>query len=203
MPVSATIQFDKAQLADAERLLADVKNGLPRAMRGAIKRTGNTIKSKTVKAITSELNLKQKDINIKEGQKAHRYGGVRLSIARPEGLSGRVSVTGQRIPLYRFGAKELGNKRNPKGVRYQVGKNDAKKTVRAFIAPMKSGHIGVFMRMKKPRFPINEYFGPSIPHAAEKRPEMKSLLAFEAGDMLNKNFASQIDYLVSKRKARD
>lgn len=200
---TASIQIDPRQLADVQDLLKAVPRGMERALRHAIKRTGNTIKAKTLDVITGELNVKRRDINITPGNPGHRFGGVRFARIRTDGLSGKVSVTGHRIPLFRFGARELGTKKKPRGVTYRISRTGSRRHVRAFIARMRSGHVGVFMRMKKPRFPINEYFGPSIPHVAEKRPAMKRMMNVDASRILEKNLDSQVQYLLSTRKVKD
>jgi Prophage minor tail protein Z (GPZ) len=80
-----------------------------------------------------------------------------------------IRATGRPIPLMAFAARQV-----PSGVSVQV-KYGRKVIPGAFIATMKSGHKGVFMRadgsrhMSRrarrggPQLPIRELFGPSIP----------------------------------------
>lgn len=186
------IQLDKDQLADLRRTLRDVPNGVDRAMKSAVRRTTAQVKTRVLKAITSDLNIKRKDIDADKG--GHRFGGVR---SRVRGDSGYVSVTGRRVPLFRFGAKQT-----KRGVTYRVRKAGGRTMVRSsFVARMGSGHEGVFKRLGKSRLPIQELFGPSIPQVALTSPSLQSNMEIDAAEMLRANIASQVDRLLARRRA--
>jgi hypothetical protein len=185
MPIASEFHFDRQQRRALERLLADIPNGVQRVERAAIKRTGEQVKTRTLQAITGTVNVKRKDIDANKAT-AHRFGGVRLNVW---GLNAEVSVTGRRIPVYRFGAKQI-----KKGVSYKIEKGGGKKRIESgFIATMESGHTGAFARVGKARFPIDEKFGPSIPHVADESPEYQKLAEFDAGELLEKNTAQQVE----------
>lgn len=120
-PLQATfIEIDPAQAESYQRLLRDFRDQAPSALNRAINRTLNHAKSVTLTRITSRLAVKRKDIDIKPGQKGHRFGGVTIRRAtrdRPYGtlnIIGAEVVFGQatgrtqqkliagRIPIYRF-----------------------------------------------------------------------------------------------------
>lgn len=70
----------------------------------------------------------------------------------------------KRVPLIQFNVKDSGSRLTKAlggGVSYTVG-NVRKSIPNAFIAVMKSGHRGVFVRINKKRLPIRELYGPSI-----------------------------------------
>lgn len=75
-------------------------------------------------------------------------------------------ATGRPIGLINYNASQT-----RKGVRVKV-KSGAHTLRHAFIATMKSGHRGVFVRAGgkgSPRLPIRELYGPSIPTALSNR----------------------------------
>lgn len=202
--MTAGVEFDPKQFEEVRALFRGFPQKLPVAMRDAVNRTAATVRKRTVDVITGELNIKRRDL---DGE--HRYGGVKVRKATVESLEAGVSVTGSRIPIFRFGARQ-----NKTGVTYQVSRSGGRGLIRrGFVATMKSGHVGVFQRLgpktwvtrtKGPRRfeqRIFEPFGPSIPHVAGRNPGFKKLLDVEAGDELQKNLASQIDRFVLKPKA--
>jgi hypothetical protein len=85
---------------------------------------------------------------------------VRATVSRPEA---RLTVTGRRIPLIDFRARQTRT-----GVSYRLpgGRNTVPG---GFIQTMRSGHRGVFKRRGRPRLPIDELFGPSLPHIVRRR----------------------------------
>jgi hypothetical protein len=93
---------------------------------------------------------------------------IKVTTASADNLVARVSVKGRRIPLIGFKARGPEPSRGRgRGVSYTLptGRN---RIENAFIATMGSGHRGVFKRTGKPRLPIIELFGPSLPHVFEK-----------------------------------
>ena len=72
----------------------------------------------------------------------------------------------KRIPLIRWNARQVG-----RGVSYRL-KGGRGRHPNAFIAAMRSGHRGVFVRGTTRGLPIKELFGPSLGHVFQKyRPE--------------------------------
>jgi hypothetical protein len=223
MAVATQITIDPRHEQELKELLREVPNGLPTAMRAAVNRTGRWAKTRTLKAVTSNLNIKRKDIDA-NAKGAHRYGGVKLSLAgRRAEPTATVNISGRRIPVYRFAPKpaavydqiEMSREANARrragrkipqslsGVTYKIDKGGARKRApHTFVARMASGHISVFIRKGKDRFPLRELMGPSIPHVAEQRSEFKSMLAVDAGRELHKQLDSQVDRLLKRQKAQ-
>lgn len=70
----------------------------------------------------------------------------------------------KRLPLIQFNVKDSGSRLTKAlggGVSYTLG-NVRKNIPNAFIAVMKNGHRGVFVRVGRKRLPIKELFGPSL-----------------------------------------
>jgi hypothetical protein len=227
------VGFNPDSVADLIEDLKDQKENIPKAISGAVNRTGSQLKTLVIKAITDNLNIKRKDID-GNAKGRHRYGGVKLW-ARGTGSLRRatITVTGHRIPVYRFGAKPsqpptrttkkpkvpdparklkrrvrpkgiVRNGRPRKGVSWRTEKGGAATTVKdAFVSRMKSGHVGVFKRVKPGEsLPIAELFGPSIPQVAINDPKLQESLKVDTGPMMAQNIKSQIDRFLQRSRAR-
>jgi len=119
-----------------------------------------------------------------------RVGYVRdrltLRDAQPDQWRASVTPSGKRLPLLQFGARDV----RPRGVSARV-QGTRTRYRSAFIATMKSGHVGVFARKGKKRLPIQELFGPSIPHVFGKYlPAAQA----RAEEQLMKNMEHELQY---------
>lgn len=176
MPVAMDISFDSRQLADIRALLRDVPLGLEKALSRALNKIGVFARTQVMKMIAREINIKLKDL---------RGRNVRLRRASFGRLFVVLSITGRRIPLTHFSARQT-----KRGVTYRIRRSGRRQRIDdAFIQRMDSGHVGVFVRsgqprisrtladrtnkrrgqrkglgfLVRPRLPISERFGPSIP----------------------------------------
>lgn len=188
-----TFTPDPAQYAELRSILGNTPNRIRNVLRSAVNRTAAKAQVIVIRTITHEVNIKASDIR----GNAHRFGGVVVKKARGAELSARVTVTGSRIPLYRFGAKQT-----KRGVTYRIKKGGGRGIApSAFIATMRSGHTGVFKRKTKKRFPIYELRGPSLPHVGITSQvlgyEIRTALTTE----LAKNIASQVDRVLAGKGA--
>jgi hypothetical protein len=145
-------------------LRLDVRSDLRQAVFRLELKSKRLIDAATVTALNRTITSTQTEANRKIRE---RYS-LRASAVRKQMRIGRASkarlfaeliVTGRRIPLVEFSARQ-----NSKGVSVKVTRE--RKTVKtAFIARMKSGHVGVFARTSKKRLPIEELFSISLPRA--------------------------------------
>lgn len=211
--ITYAIEVDQSQLAAAEQDLANVENGLATATSRAVRRTAEQVKTLTLRAITRDVNILRKDIDADSPQ-AHRYGGVSTRVREDRAV---VSVTGWRIPLYRFGGRPQAPP-TPRGVSYSIDRGGGRKkiTSNAFVAVMGSGHVGFYSRGAKlkptgrtikhgpnagkpeMRQQIYENFGPSIPQVAITSPELSEALEVDAAAMFESNLARQVAYLAKE-----
>jgi hypothetical protein len=165
MPVETQITVNPAQVAEATRLLADVPQGLPRALTRAVNAVASSARSEIVREVGAALNLKAGDIRC----------CISLKKADFTTLSATVRVTGKRVTLERFGARW-----SPKqaGASYMIRRAGGRVVApHTFEQTMESGHVGVFkrtgvrVRMDKGahageiREQIQEKAGPSVPEA--------------------------------------
>lgn len=176
MPVTMDISFEPRQLADMRRMLRDVPLGFEKAFSRALNKVGVWARTRVMKMITREINIKLKDL---------RDRNVRLRRASFGRLFVVLSIVGRRIPLTHFSARQT-----KRGVTYRIRRSGRRQRIDdAFIQTMDSGHVGVFVRsgparvsrrlagrtstrrgqrkglgfLVRPRLPISERFGPSIP----------------------------------------
>lgn len=181
----------------------------PRASMRAINRTLQSVNTRAIRDIAADLGIAQKNIR---GDKTFTRGHASaLSVygASPDALRGSIQGTGKRIPLITFHAKDTraihGRAKSSvsrlvsmvvhgQGVTYQM-QGTAKRNPDAFIAKMKSGHEGVFVRKGKRRLKIQELFGPSLPYVFRKH--IRSALKAVAETELAKNMRHEIGFLLT------
>lgn len=216
---TVAISIDERQLAEAEARLGAIPQGMPKAIMRAINRGGRVAKRKSLQAISKTMNVKQSDLD-----GTHRFGGVGLWLARPDYLQAKVTITGRRVPVFRFGVSPATNQPPTQGgVRFKIFGGGGTRTVgNAFIAKMRSGHMGAFKRRPGARHtlitamsgkhvgkkirsggPIQELFGPSIPHVAEHHPELQKALEVDVDAVVAKQFAHEVEFLLNGEQGRE
>lgn len=150
----------------------------------ALNRSIISARTVQVRSISKDMGLKQADV-----RKVMTIGQ-----ATAELHVASLTAAGARIPLYAFSAKgPMPSRGRGRGVTYRLpgGRGRAE---HAFIAKMRSGHIGVFQRRGKGRLPIAELHGPSIPKVFEKfTPEARA----RGQEQLTKNLAHELTRLVA------
>jgi hypothetical protein len=137
------------------------------------------------------------DTGLKSGDVRKRLNVYEATPNRPEA---RLAASLKKVPLIDFGARASGH-----GVisRLRGGRG---RIPNAFIATMKSGHRGIFVRFGKsrsrkglpspsPGLPIIELMGPSIGHIfAKYRPAVGK----QAQESFEKNFLHELAFAQSK-----
>lgn len=132
-----------------------------KALVRSLNRTAAGAATAAVRAVSENLRSTQKNVR----------RAITAKDARPDRLESQVVARSKRIPIFdlRPSPSTPEAKRPKSGVSYlaRVGR---KRIPGAFIARMKSGHVGVFKRAKDAkRLPIAELFGPSIPLVFTRR----------------------------------
>lgn len=198
------ISVDRADVQRLLNYLSATPKLLKTARQRALNRTGMNVQTAMIRRLTRVLNVKAR--KLKNG--SSRYGTVKLYKVYENSDSARVAVTGKRMPLSRFGARQVA-----KGVSYRILKTGGRKTVYGFLARGRrgdaltaeegaSGFVGVFKRLGRKRLPIQQLFGPSIPHVAEQNPQVLAAIMKEAPDTLLKNVAQQVGYVINRRTGK-
>lgn len=148
--ISLGIKIADNSLKKLQREFQQVDKKIVKAQVRACNRTAVGTRTQVSKSVREKIRVKASDV--KDSTKI-----IKATQWKPEA---RVDVTGWPLPLVKFASP----RKTKKGVTVGIEKG-GKRTFRksAFLATMKSGHEGVFRRLEKPRLPIKEQHGPSIP----------------------------------------
>jgi hypothetical protein len=207
MGVPVSIIPDARQVKELMDLADRFPNKVRVAFKRSLNRTGNAVRVRVVRGVAGEINVKKSDLfSPSKGRRPIRQP-KRASFEDP---TEQVSVSGDRLPLGRFGVKQHYRKgvtggRVPSRVSYRIDRAGARKSIRdAFIPRLKSGYVGVFRRRGDNDRRLIQLFGPSIPHVALREPSIIKLTDTGAGELLEKNLGQQIDLILvnSRRTSR-
>jgi len=215
----ASITVDKKDMRKVDLMLKRFPRKAPMVLQRAINKTSDAARVQSVRAIARNTGLKQKDLF----QKGNRRRPLIQSRATNTNLESIIETSKRRIPLSRFkpkqvysrqtkAEKESGAKRKKAGVSYDLGKG--RKTIKdAFIGEVKggravtditrgTGHIGVFIRKRESRFPIQELFGPSILHVFAGSTNILKNAIKRAEEKLPKEIDNQLNLVLEKQKMK-
>lgn len=153
---SIELTFDKKQFERAERYLKEYPDKMPKLIAESMNRAVTTMTVTVLRAISSRYNVTQKEI------RPH----AKPWKANASLLSASVHIsdsTKAAWHLYDFKVTPRSIQRRPKkGLRVAVLRGNNKMLPHAFIAMMRSGHIGVFQRDEgAKRSPIHELISPT------------------------------------------
>jgi len=130
--VNINIGIPEAKLAEVTAMLDDVKNGSQQVISRAINKVATAARTQIVRRIVEEVNLKSAEV---------RDRNVSLTKANYSRLEAMIRISGRRIPLLRWGARQTA-----KGVSYAIRRGGRQTAPGSFMATMPSGHRGVFVR---------------------------------------------------------
>lgn len=148
------IELTAEQIDRAERLLERIPGAAPKAMARAINRATESARTEAARKVRALYYITQKDVT----------STIKIYKASPSDLSAMVLSRGNLIALTKF--RVTPKKPQPKRRReiiVRVKRGGGGVVKKAFVARMKSGHIGVFKRAGERRYPIDQMYGPSIP----------------------------------------
>lgn len=153
------MSIDAKGVERVNKLLAGIEGGAQKALFNAIGRAQSKVRTETTKAISSAYAITQQNIRAATNIKSRTY-------THDNGVVGEITYAGTKIPLYRFDVNPkiptLDRQRKIKvlltggwatlhpsiPVAATIKRGGSRTTsTSAFIARMKSGHIGVFERM--------------------------------------------------------
>lgn len=181
--MEVTLTLDTTAASAAIRRLREVA---PLAITRALNRSAASGKTVMVRAMAQDVGMKVGDVR----------ETVTVREARPDRLEAAIVASGKRIPLVKFSAKGPEPSRGRgRGVSYRIGKV-RRTNPHAFIATMKSGHRGVFMRTGRARLPITELHGPSLPLVFKKQIPMA---LSRIREQLTKNLQHEFRYYLQRK----
>ncbi len=169
------IEFSDRAIQKTETLLGGIENALPKVQYRVINRSIAAAQSVIVKAVPKEYVVDKETVK----------NAVNLKYASAVKPIGLVLSSGGTIQLSKFAvSREFIGKRAT--IKAQVKRDGSQKQIKgAFASQMKEvgfganrratdqGHIGVYRRVGKSRFPIKELYGPSVPQMVGSETVMK------------------------------
>lgn len=143
----------------AKALLAGIPDGVDKAMKAAMSRTVQKLRSGANRAIQEKYDISDAGLRTEKN--------VRVRYSYQNGVQATVTFSGRKIPLYRFGGaqpkvptQDIAEGRKPVMVKgawtmqyqgvpasgHQFKDTAPTQFADAFVARMRSGHIGIFER---------------------------------------------------------
>ena len=191
--IDLDVKFDKTKFADIMRKVELLANEaeINKAINRAAKRAADTAKAETTRQLASEYTLPVSEIrgtittrNVGGG----KVGAVMNISSRPFALTKFEGVIPKEV---------MPPAKGP--VRAQVKKGGGAALSRAFVAKMKSGHVGVYEREGDKSFPIDQRFGPSTPgmFGRENETDINRAVMQLAGETFDKRVQHELERLLN------
>lgn len=147
------IAIQSKEFERASRLLKNLPGGIEQATSSALNRTLTSVRAKAVKEITRTYDIKSKTVR----------DSLNIQKSNVNTLSGQIISRGSPIPLINFKVNPKAPSPKRKKQTFVSVKKSGASLSGAFIAEMPNGHIGVYERIGKRRYPIKQLYGPSAP----------------------------------------
>lgn len=135
--------------AAAQRTIARLRDVAPQRIARSLNRAGVSARTLLVREVARDLALKQSDV------KPH----IVTRDARPDTLTFSMEVSGARLSLKVFGARQT-----RKGVTANTGRG--RQVYPGAFIMARNGHV--FKRQGRARLPIDKLHGASLPHVFDK-----------------------------------
>lgn len=156
------ITIDLKNLDNLAKSLRCRAEKLRQAQETVVNEVAGQVKTDWAKLINQELNLPLNTIE-------------QAIIAQANGNELNISVDNSRLPFYSRASTpltEFNPTQNSVGTSVMIKKNKGVKNIKsAFVARMKSGKVGVFLRVDRPRLPIKQLYTSSVAHVASNHIE--------------------------------
>ena len=149
------ITITAEQIERVNLILSGVPGGIEKALSSTIRRANNTVRSETLKGITTVYAITRQNVRAETTIKV-----------RTQSSDGTVLFAGHKIPLYRFNVSPTIPIQRATVSAAVLAGNGRTPFQDAFIARMQSGHTGMFERDGSKRLPISEFMGPSTAQMA-------------------------------------
>lgn len=158
-------QVGATSLDRVNKILAGVPGGSMKAVYAALKRAGDTAKTKAGQFAAAEYTVTKGDFMKNVKMKSHITGGSGGT------ASMNISYAGSVLPLLTFNTRF-----SRKGlVQTQVKRSGAAAVLQHAFAASIFGPIAIFERLGAPRFPVEQKFGPSTGHMMQNEEVIKQM----------------------------
>lgn len=179
------ISIDTGDIGRLARKLDGLKKGLQTtAIRQGLQKTSKQAVTAASTQIRSVYNIKKQDLD--------KRFSILASSRKLSALIRARSLKTSRIPVINFGARPAKG-----GVRFSVRRGRTTLVPGAFIAKMRSGHKGVFVREKGQRA-IKQLMGIDVP-AMFSGAAVMPVVEKRVAEQLEKNIVHELNRLISKQ----
>jgi len=152
--------------------------------------------NKTITTVNSEAARQiKKDLGDGLTISAVKAGITKIN-ATPKKLYAALYAKGRRIPIIKLDPRA---RQNETGISYKNNSRGRISIPHAFLATMKNGHLGVFMRKGQERLPIKELMGPSLPKVFSNDVILKAMERI-AKERWMQVFQHELEYELKKFK---
>ena len=231
MPVtrSINIEVNPEQIAAVQGLVQKFGKRARKPLAWAINRTmtgsatargtGGLIKD-SVDEMAEYINLQKGILKTGPHSPGHKVSKKNqiwhVEKSTPEDLGGRLSCTSKNLPLIHYSNQRGNKKAFAKTVSVQVLRERKRRKLKhVFIPKLKSGHIGLFTRIKEAntitprgkqayrktrsgRTKIRELYGARISDFYSNTPMLDEIIMKKASERLETNLNHEIDYFIDK-----
>lgn len=205
--------FGKTSLERADLLLAGIPGGLDKAVKSAMSRTAQYVRTQASKRVRERYAITAGDLRTDSNVK------INYNYALGSGIEANILFSGRKIPLYRFsGASPKAPTQSPEVVNilingrwvkahpgvaasgHQLKGTAPTRFQNAFVARFSSGHTGIFERTggmtAGNRDEIKELMGSSIPQMIGNDEVLESL-AKDANDKFDERLAHEVEAVLN------
>ena len=182
------VEVDARGIEQAQELLKDIPGASKKAVSTALRKSLRNAKKEAVKKVRERYTIR-------------KAGYVSRTIKmKVENMTGILSSKGpvNDLSYFKTNPKTVPKRRPPKGkyLYSQVVKGQGGTIAHAFLAKMKSGHVGVFQRAghgaSNASLPISKLSGPSTPQMLGS-PSVTEFIAKKMLERMDKNLEHEID----------
>lgn len=158
-------QVGGKSLDRVNKILAGIPGGIWKAAYGALKRSGDTAKTRAGQFAAAEYTINKGTFMRNVSTKTHisSQGGSVVSM--------HISYAGHVLPLLTFHTKYARDGR----VQTQVKRNGGATSLEHAFTASIFGPVAVFERVGAPRFPVEQKFGPSTGHMMQNDQVIKKM----------------------------
>lgn len=190
---SISLGFDPRQFKDVERYLRDYPKKTRQLIAESMNRAVNAMNTEVRRGISRRYHLTQGQVKAHTAMIKATANKLSCSVTVSDSKKRAWHLWDFRVSPRRAGARSprVAVLRGGRGARLQ----------HAFVAQMKSGHIGVFERKGTARHPIKELFSPS-PAVMASQSVIKKEVEAKGYEVFEKRMDHALDFLAKVRQGR-
>jgi len=192
----AVASFKMSGIKELMKAVQGIQKGKRKVITRALNKTARGAKTDAVKLIRQHLMIKAKPVR----------ENVRISKATWSKPTAYLFARGKRgVPLlgnYPVRPGRLGARKPKQGVSVQIKRFGGRKVIKgSFLAKMKSGHVGVFLRDSADRLPIKQLHGMGFIQLLE-RGMIHRRLKKSIAKRMERNLKHEINHLLQSNLKR-